>query len=387
MAALVEEATTRLEAASLEDGGDDDEGCATTLYVISPAGKPVWCSDRRMSEEALSPTCGVATAVLALAADCGEEVVGLATGRRRLCILRRGELVLAAGGAREDSERALRRMLEYAHDAIVMVLTRNVHSVLKRSPNRDVRELLGSSTATILDGLSRRMDKRDALGPFSLLSGAAPALRFDATLRATVGHVLVSAQRSAAERCPSALYALCFCGGRLLGAAQPKCANGGGGKAGGGDESRRLRSVDVVLLLNFVESQKTALLSSGESWTPVCLPRFNDRGFLHAYVAFLDAGSGLCLALLAGDNAPETFATYRLMRAAIEDAFARDGVLEAAADAARVGGADLDALKPAHCLHFAVASRETGATVPASDFPDPAAPRPAKQSIAQCCAS
>jgi len=34
-------------------------------------------------------------------------------------------------------------------------------------------------------------------------------------------------------------------------------------------------------------SQKKAF-AENESWTPVCLPRFDDRGFLHAYVAYLD---------------------------------------------------------------------------------------------------
>lgn len=34
------------------------------------------------------------------------------------------------------------------------------------------------------------------------------------------------------------------------------------------------------------------LLEPGaESWLPICLPRFNPRGFLHAYVSFLDDGS------------------------------------------------------------------------------------------------
>ena len=43
------------------------------LYVISPAGKPVWCSDGAVSEDALSPTCGVLTAVVALAEDAGRR--------------------------------------------------------------------------------------------------------------------------------------------------------------------------------------------------------------------------------------------------------------------------------------------------------------------------
>ncbi|KAH8054956.1 hypothetical protein JL721_10373 [Aureococcus anophagefferens] len=287
------------------------------LYVISPAGKPVWCSDTSVSEDALSPTCGVLTAVVALAEDCGDEVVGLVAGRSRVALVRRGELLLVAVGAVEECDAALRSYVAYAHDAICMV-------------------------------------------------------------RGAAGHVLVSAQKAAAERCPSALYGILFCGGRLVAAAQPKCR--------GGDASRRLRSVDVLLLLNFVESQKKALLES-ESWTPVCLPRFNDRGFLHAYVAYVDGDSGLCLALLAGDNAPETFETFHGARRAIESALRRDGVLAAAARAAaQPADARLADLLPADCLHCAVACRETGADPPGAYLEDPG-PRPPKQALAQCAAT
>ena len=141
-----------------------------------------------------------------------------------------------------------------------------------------------------------------------------------------------------------------------------------------------------MLLLNFVESQKKALLES-ESWTPVCLPRFNDRGFLHAYVAYVDGASGLCLALLAGDNAPETFETFRGARRAIESALRRDGVLAAAARAAaQPADARLADLLPADCLHCAVACRETGAEPPGAYLEDPG-PRPPKQALAQCAAT
>ena len=238
------------------------------IYVISPAGKPVWCSDADLGEDELAPTCGVATAVLALAAQNGETVEGFTTPTARVAITRRGEFVMVAVGALADADAALRKRLDVAHDAMLMVLTAGVHRVLKKSPNRDVRDLLGSSTATILDGLARRMDAEDGCGPLSILAGACPALPFPPDRRAALGHVLASAETAARDRCPSSLYAdpesrprlprvapkedpfpleryaLVFCGGALLAACEPK--NGG---------DRRLRSTDVLLLLNFVESR------------------------------------------------------------------------------------------------------------------------------------
>ena len=54
---------------------------------------------------------------------------------------------------------------------------------------------------------------------------------------------------------------------------------------------------DLHLLLNTVHAP--AVLNSPASWLPICLPRFNNTGFLHAYVTFprqSDSGADLSLA-------------------------------------------------------------------------------------------
>lgn len=57
--------------------------------------------------------------------------------------------------------------------------------------------------------------------------------------------------------------------------------------------------VDLHLLLNFVNSC-TAFRTS-ETWTPLCLPRFDDSGFLHAYVCFIE--TDICLVNLSTNPA------------------------------------------------------------------------------------
>ena len=41
---------------------------------------------------------------------------------------------------------------------------------------------------------------------------------------------------------------------------------------------------------------------SAESWTPICLPKFNDTGFLHAHVSYLPNDSPACLLLFSTDK-------------------------------------------------------------------------------------
>ena len=55
---------------------------------------------------------------------------------------------------------------------------------------------------------------------------------------------------------------------------------------------------DVQLLLNMIYASSS--FQSAESWTPICLPKFNAQGFLHAYTCFI--GPQLCLVLLSGQK-------------------------------------------------------------------------------------
>ena len=63
---------------------------------------------------------------------------------------------------------------------------------------------------------------------------------------------------------------------------------------------------DLHLIFNMVNSS-TSFRSVPESWMPICLPKFNDRGFLHAYVSYLipsypGPASDLCLVLVSPDR-------------------------------------------------------------------------------------
>jgi hypothetical protein len=45
------------------------------------------------------------------------------------------------------------------------------------------------------------------------------------------------------------------------------------------------------LLLNTIETSAT--LRSAETWLPICLPKFNAAGFVHAYISFVLEDVGL----------------------------------------------------------------------------------------------
>lgn len=50
---------------------------------------------------------------------------------------------------------------------------------------------------------------------------------------------------------------------------------------------------DLHLLLNTIFASPSLVAPGSESWIPICLPRFNATGFLHALVSFINRDVGL----------------------------------------------------------------------------------------------
>jgi hypothetical protein len=55
--------------------------------------------------------------------------------------------------------------------------------------------------------------------------------------------------------------------------------------------SRLKLTADLHLLLNTIETSAT--LRTAETWLPICLPKFNAAGFVHAYISFVLEDVGL----------------------------------------------------------------------------------------------
>ena len=64
----------------------------------------------------------------------------------------------------------------------------------------------------------------------------------------------------------------------------------------------------------------------GEAFCPVCLPHYNDSGYLHGYIHYLDSGAGLYLVLLAGSS--DAFHRMAAARAQLEQCLVALGVLK-----------------------------------------------------------
>jgi hypothetical protein len=64
------------------------------------------------------------------------------------------------------------------------------------------------------------------------------------------------------------------------------------------------RRTDLHLVFNLVASSSS--FKTAESWTPLCLPKFDSKGFLHAHISYIDDGN-TCLMLLSTKKDNDTF--------------------------------------------------------------------------------
>lgn len=61
-----------------------------------------------------------------------------------------------------------------------------------------------------------------------------------------------------------------------------------------------IHPADLRIIFNLVES--TESFKSSESWTPICLPKFDPNGFLHAHVSYLTEDCDACLLLMSTER-------------------------------------------------------------------------------------
>eukprot|EP01136_Pigoraptor_vietnamica_P033800 Opistho-1_new@97037 len=110
----------------------------------------------------------------------------------------------------------------------------------------------------------------------SFLLGAVRCLPLLSSVRDKIGAVLQAA------RPKDLLFAVMVARDQLVTLLRPK--------------QHSLHPSDLHLVFNLVHASSS--FTAGESWTPLCLPRFNSKGFLHAHVSYLDADSVVCLLLI-----------------------------------------------------------------------------------------
>ncbi|GAA5881996.1 hypothetical protein JCM1840_002092 [Sporobolomyces johnsonii] len=304
-------------ASSERQGRDVDRAYQRRRYfILSTAGKLVYTSDD--DEEAATGLVGVMQAIVSIFADEGDKIRYVDVGPTRISLLLKAPLYLVVSSNWGEPESVLRAHLDYLYFQVLSVVTlAQLQSIFSRRSNFDLRRMMEGTEPffhSLVDTLQTSIP---------ILTSSIEVYRLDPHLRSEIAKALDPGKET--TRRLDLLYVLLLAHGRLVTLLRPK--------------KHSIHPTDLHLLLSTIYSTSSSrsLPSSSsspplspdlsdpslptqprrrsspltepglESWLPICLPRFNPRGFLHAYVSFLPSSSsssegGTGLVLLSSER-------------------------------------------------------------------------------------
>ncbi|KAF9127663.1 Vacuolar fusion protein mon1b [Mortierella sp. 14UC] len=241
------------------------------FFILSSAGKPIYA--RYGDESRISSYMGVIQALISFFADNDDTLRCINAGEHRFVFLLKAPLYLVCVSRSGESESQLRDQLGYLYAQIISVLTQSqMTRIFEQRNNFDLRGLIGG-TEIFLDSLGKLMNTYPGF-----MLGAIQCLTMPRELRDKVGTVLGRA------KCKPLLYALLVTPTQLITLLRPR--------------THSMHPADLHLIFNLLSGSTT--FESSESWTPICLPKFNNKSFLHAYICYI--AKKVCMLLISPDK-------------------------------------------------------------------------------------
>ncbi|KIX93392.1 uncharacterized protein Z520_10811 [Fonsecaea multimorphosa CBS 102226] len=234
------------------------------FIILSAAGKPIYT--RHGSDAVISSYVGIIQAIISSYSDAGDQLGSFQADGVLFVVLSQTNLFLVGITSLPESEAQVRVQLEALYMQILSTLTLpTLTHIFSVRPSTDLRRPL-QGTEVLLSSLA---DSFTRGSPSALLS-ALECLKIRKSHRNIINSTMIKA------RVDDLLYGLVVAGGRLVSVIRPK--------------KHSLHPSDLQLIFNMLFEAEGVKAGGGDSWIPVCLPGFNNTGYLYMYVSFLDMG-------------------------------------------------------------------------------------------------
>eukprot|EP00041_Stephanoeca_diplocostata_P015202 m.288513 g.288513 ORF g.288513 m.288513 type:complete len:535 (+) comp19962_c0_seq1:277-1881(+) len=295
------------------------------VFIFSIAGKPIY--SRHGDEDKLASMFGVMQALVSFVQEDGNALHSIKAGDFRIVFQQKGPIVLVMASRSGEVEKQMELQLNYVYSQIIFVLTYSqLKRIFEQQINYDLRRML-TGTEKFIDSLLELMD----VNP-SFFLGAVRCLPLHVSVRDRIGQVLQNCRIS------DLVFAVLIADNQLISLLRPR--------------KYSLQPADLHLIFNLVASSE---FSAGECYIPMCLPRFNNTGFLHAHVSYVDEASTACL-LLITDNR-EAFYELNTCRAKIVQALSSNGCLQEISKAVTNNSYQIDNMEVPDLRHFLYKSK------------------------------
>ncbi|KFY28238.1 hypothetical protein V493_03028, partial [Pseudogymnoascus sp. VKM F-4281 (FW-2241)] len=321
--------------------------------IFSSAGKPIY--SRHGDVNLINGYIGVIQTIISFYEESNDPLQSFTAGDTKFVVSAQGPLYFVAISRLGESEAQLRIQLDALYMQILSTLTLpRLTQIFTNRPSTDLRRPL-EGTDVLLSSLADTFTK----GSASTLLSALECLKIRKSQRHVINNTLLK------SRTDKLLYGLIVAGGRLVSVVRPK--------------RHSLHPSDLQLIFNMLFEAKSIRSGGGENWIPLCLPGFNNTGYVYMYVSFLDADSDSdennplpnptpeptsttsrddAIAILLISTDKESFYDLQQMRDAVVTQLQKSGSLDIIKAAVRAGRPSTTDIVPGTQLrHFLYKSR------------------------------
>ncbi|KDR23174.1 protein SAND isoform X1 [Zootermopsis nevadensis] len=270
------------------------------VFILSAAGKPIY--SRYGSEDKLVTIFGVMQALVSFVQTNQDTIRSIHAGNSKFVFLIKGPIILVSVSRTTESVSQLVLQLTYVYNQIVSVLTSSqLTRIYEQRRNYDLRRLLAGAER-LIDHLLNFMEREPAF-----LLGAVKCLPLTPSVRDSITQTIVQT----CGKIKNLVFGILLAKNQLITLVRMK--------------KYFIHPADLHLIFNLVNSSES--FKAAESWTPICLPKFDSSGFLHGHVSYLSDDCQACLLLLTVDR--DVFFTLSEAKQKIVEKLRRGNCLEA----------------------------------------------------------
>ncbi|XP_034895961.1 vacuolar fusion protein MON1 homolog isoform X4 [Populus alba] len=241
------------------------------FFILSHSGKPIY--SRYGDEHKLAGFSATLQAIISFVENGGDRVKLVRAGKHQVVFLVKGPIYLVCISCTEQPYESLRGELELIYGQMILILTKSVNRCFEKNPKFDMTPLLGG-TDVVFSSLIHSF----SWNPATFLH-AYTCLPLAYGTRQAAGAILHDVADS------GVLFAILMCKHKVVSLV--------------GAQKASLHPDDMLLLSNFIMSSES--FRTSESFSPICLPRYNPMAFLYAYVQYLDVDTYLMLLTTSSD--------------------------------------------------------------------------------------
>ncbi|KAJ6784132.1 hypothetical protein PWT90_09006 [Aphanocladium album] len=317
--------------------------------ILSSAGKPIW--SRHGDLMLINSSIGVMQTIISFYEGAKSPLLGFTAGDARFVVLTRGPLYFVAVSKLGESDSQLRAQLDALYMQILSTLTLpTLKKIFVHRPSSDLRKPL-QGTESLLSSLADTFTR----GSPTTLLGSLECLKLRKSQRYSINNTFLKL------RSDKLLYGLIIAGGKLVSVIRPR--------------RHSLHPSDLQLIFNMLFESDGIKGGGGENWIPLCLPAFNNEGYLYMYVSFFEdedqeaqkeaAGASeqatpvsqqIAMVLISTDK--ESFFGLKKMRDDVAQQLAKNGNLAVIRSAVRAGRPQMAQIVPGNPMsHFLYKSK------------------------------